>query len=288
MQELRLVAVSEDGTYAVLTAPGSGGRFTLRIDDRLRIVARGQFSRLAQYEIEVESPLRPKEIQDRIRAGETAEEIADAAGVPIERVRRFEGPVLAERAYRAQEAQGATVRQSGDSGPGRSLGDLVEQGLRASGVDPADAEWDSRKRTDGGWQVRLSFNSGSRPHLAEWVFDPHRKHVAPADDTAMRLCLPDAELPPPAPGPRAAARATVTPIASRLGPAAEADQGRPAERARVPAPSRPRQAPDQEESTPAVPAPRERPVRKAAGGRSRRSSVPSWDEIMFGTSRPSD
>jgi len=72
----------------------------LPIDDRLRIVARGQFSRLAQYEIEVESPLRPKEIQDRIRAGETAEEIADAAGVPIERVRRFEGPVLAERAYK--------------------------------------------------------------------------------------------------------------------------------------------------------------------------------------------
>ncbi len=111
MQELRLVAVSEDGSYAVLTAPGSGGRFTLRIDDRLRVVARGQFARLAQYEIEVESPLRPKEIQDRIRAGETADEIADAAGVPIERVRRFEGPVLAERAYRAQEAQRATVRQ---------------------------------------------------------------------------------------------------------------------------------------------------------------------------------
>jgi len=287
MQELRLVAVSEDGTYAVLTAPGSGGRFTLRIDDRLRIVARGQFSRLAQYEIEVESPLRPKEIQDRIRAGETAEEIADAAGVPIERVRRFEGPVLAERAYRAQEAQSATVRQPGDSGPGRSLGDLVAEGLRASGIDPADAEWDSRKRADGGWQVRLSFNSGSRPHLAEWIFDPHRKHVAPADDTAMRLCLPDAELPPPAPGPRTAARATVTPIGSKLGPA-EADQGRPAERARVPAPSHARQAPEQEESAPAVPAPRERPVRKAAGGRSRRSSVPSWDEIMFGTTSPTD
>src|SRR5216683_2747054 len=217
MQELRLVAVSEDGSYAVLAVPGRGGRFSLPIDDRLRIVARGQFSRLAQYEIEVESPLRPKEIQDRIRAGETAEEIADAAGVPIERVRRFEGPVLAERAYRAQEAQGATVRQSGDSGPGRSLGDLVEQGLRASGVDPADAEWDSRKRTDGGWQVQLSFNSGSRPHMAEWVFDPHRKHVAPADDTAARLCLPDADLPEAASRQRPPARATVTPIGSRLG-----------------------------------------------------------------------
>ena len=67
MQELRIVAVSEDGSYAVLAVPGRGGRFSLPIDDRLRIVARGQFSRLAQYEIEVESPLRPKEIQDRIR-----------------------------------------------------------------------------------------------------------------------------------------------------------------------------------------------------------------------------
>ena len=283
MQELRLVAVSEDGTYAVLTAPGSGGRFSLRIDDRLRVVARGQFSRLAQHEIEVESPLRPKEIQDRIRAGETAEEIADVAGVPIERVRRFEGPVLAERAYRAEEAQRATVRQPGDSGPGRALGDLVAEGLRASGVDPADAEWDSRKRADGGWQVVLTFTSGSLPQVAEWVFDPHRRHAAPADDTAARLCLPGAEL-PAQPGARAAARATVTPIGSRLGPAADADQGRQAEQARVPAPGPARPA-DQEQ---AAAAQRERPARKAAGGRSRRASVPSWDEIMFGTSRPSE
>src|ERR1700722_20220736 len=134
MHELRLVAVSEDGSYAVLEVPGRGGRFSLQIDDRLRAVARGQFSRLAQYEIEVESPLRPQEIQERIRAGETAEEIADAAGVPIERVRWFEGPVLAERAYRAEEAQRATIRQPGDSGPGPRVGHMVEQGLRASGV----------------------------------------------------------------------------------------------------------------------------------------------------------
>src|SRR5215813_7802277 len=130
MHELRLVAVSEDGTYAVLEVPGRGGRFSLPIDDRLRAVARGQFSRLAQYEIEVESPLRPKEIQERIRAGETADEIADAAGVPIERVRWFEGPVLAERAYVAQQAQAASVRRAGDSsGPGPRLGAIVPERL---------------------------------------------------------------------------------------------------------------------------------------------------------------
>ena len=290
MQELRLVAVSEDGTYAVLAAPGHGGRFSVPIDDRLRIVARGQFSRLAQYEIEVESPLRPKEIQDRIRAGETAEEIADAAGVPIERVRRFEGPVLAERAYRAEEAQRATLRQPGDSGPGRSLGDVVTERLRMFGIDPAEAEWDSRKRSDGGWQVRLAFSSGSRPHLAEWVFDPHRKHVAPADDTAARLCLPEADLPEAASQLRAPARATVTPIASRLGATAqpEQDPGPPPEKVRKPAPAQPRAAEPEADTAQAAPVPRERPARKAAGGRSRRSSVPSWDEIMFGNSRPSD
>jgi hypothetical protein len=216
MQELRIVAVSEDGSYAVLAVPGRGGRFSLPIDDRLRIVARGQFSRLAQYEIEVESPLRPKEIQDRIRAGETAEEIADAAGVPIERVRRFEGPVLAERAYRAQEAQGATIRQPGDSGPGPRLGDIVTERLAELGVAAEEAQWDSRKRGDNTWQVQLMFTVGGRPQMAEWSFDPRRRHVSPADDDAARLSLPEADVAALGPSPIAPMRATVTPIGSRL------------------------------------------------------------------------
>ncbi len=337
MQELRIVAVSEDGSYAVLAVPGRGGRFSLPIDDRLRIVARGQFSRLAQYEIEVESPLRPKEIQDRIRAGETAEEIADAAGVPIERVRRFEGPVLAERAYRAQEAQGASIRQPGDSGPGPRLGDIVAERLAALGVPAEEAQWDSRKRGDNSWQVQLMFTIGGRPLMAEWVFDPRRRHVTPADDDAARLSLPEADLAQLSPGPRAPARATVTPIGSRLAAAqppvpaqarpepapapepavshARAAEVHPARAAEVPARAAEAQPPRAAgaQSSPAGEArparaaearpaaelaetspeagsqetavPQRGRARKAAGGRSRRSSVPSWDEIMFGTSR---
>ena len=129
MQELRFVAVSEDGRYAVLAIPGRSARFMLPIDERLRAVALGQTSRLAQYEIEVESPLRPKEIQARIRAGETVEEIADAAGIAVERVRWFEAPVLAERAYVADQAQSASVRRHGDSTPGPRLGEVVQPTL---------------------------------------------------------------------------------------------------------------------------------------------------------------
>jgi hypothetical protein len=323
MHELRLVAVSEDGSYAILDVPGRGGRFMLPIDDRLRTVARGQFSRLAQYEIEVESPLRPKEIQDRIRAGETADEIADAAGLPIERIRRFEGPVLAEREYRAQEAQRATVRSPGDSGPGPRLGDIVAERLAEFGAAADDARWDSRKRPDGNWQVQIAFTAGGRPQVAEWVFDPRRRHIAPDDDQAARLCLPAGDLPPtslstPSLAAHGPATATVTPIASRLGglgahhpeqrapaappipaavpgppaqpglPAVTGQGPREADAERRAAERDPAAAADERGDPAQERSARERPARKAAGGRSRRASVPSWDEIMFGNTRQPD
>ena len=217
MQELRFVAVSEDGRYAVLAVPGRSARFTLPIDERLRAVALGQTSRLVQYEIEVESPLRPKEIQARIRAGETVEEIADAAGIAVERVRWFEGPVLAERAYIADQAQAASIRRQGDatpSTPGQRLGEIVAERLKVFGSDPEDALWDAKKRGDGTWQVQLIFISDDRRHVAEWVFDPRRRHVLPADDNAARMSLPGGEPPQPvAPPP---GEATVTQLAPRL------------------------------------------------------------------------
>lgn len=187
MQELRLVAVSEDGTYLVLATAGRGTRFTLPVDDRLRAAVRGNFSRLGQYEIEVESPLRPKEIQARIRAGETAEEIANTAGIPVERVRWFEGPVLQEREYVAQQAQRCAVRLPGDSAPGPTLGDLVAERLTRRGVPADEIEWDSAKRDDNMWRIKLGFVWNGHTRNAEWLFDPRRRHITPHDDEALRL-----------------------------------------------------------------------------------------------------
>ncbi|GIH99610.1 septation protein SepH [Planobispora takensis] len=187
MQELRLVAVSEDGTYLVLATAGRGTRFTLPVDDRLRAAVRGNFSRLGQYEIEVESPLRPKEIQARIRAGETAEEIAATAGIPVERVRWFEGPVLQEREYMAQQAQRCAVRLPGESSPGPTLGDLVAERLTRRGVPADEIDWDSAKRDDNLWRIKLGFMWNGHTRNAEWLFDPRRRHITPHDDEAMRL-----------------------------------------------------------------------------------------------------
>jgi len=313
MQELRLVAVSEDGSYAILAVPGRSGRFLLPIDERLRTVAKGQFSRLAQYEIEVENPLRPKEIQERIRAGETADQIADAAGIPPDKIRRFEGPILAERQYQAQQAQRATIRGRGDSGPGPRLGDVVAERLTAAGASPEAAEWDSRKRPDGNWQVQLQFVIGGRAGTAEWIYDPRRRHVIPDDDQAVRLCLPQEEWAAITFAERARTTATVTPIGSRQH-GQFADSGREVERRAASAVPRARDLRDPALAVAAEPDPvpaalaasadsdgsrpsgepavrpdqtgAPAPAKKTAKGR--RASVPSWDEIMFGTSRQQD
>jgi len=320
MQELRLVAVSEDGSYAVLAVPGRSGRFLLPIDDRLRTVAKGQFSRLAQFEIEVENPLRPKEIQDRIRAGETAEEIADAAGIPPDRIRRFEGPILAERQYQAEQAQRATIRGHGESGPGPRLGDIVAERLNGVGTHVDSAEWDSRKRPDGNWQIQLQFTIGGRTGLAEWIYDPRRRHVIPDDEQAIRLCLPADEWAAFSFADRNRT-ATVTPIGSRqhatypdhardfdrrggpgtargrdaglaAAPAADADAARLGPAATGPA-SGSAAEPDAAATSAAAAGADAGAAQPPGGaakktGRSRRASVPSWDEIMFGTSRQPD
>ncbi|HEY9525223.1 MAG TPA: septation protein SepH, partial [Thermopolyspora sp.] len=210
MQELRLVAVSEDGTYLVLATAGRGTRFTLPVDDRLRAAVRGNFSRLGQYEIEVESPLRPKEIQARIRAGETAEEIAATAGIPVERVRWFEGPVLQEREYMAQQAQRVAVRLPGESVPRPTLGELVAERLTRRGVPADEIDWDSCKRDDGLWRVKLGYVWNGHTRHAEWLFDARRRHVSPHDDEATRLSAAEYVEP--------AEDTTVTPFVPRLAP----------------------------------------------------------------------
>ncbi len=185
MPELRVMAVSTDGTRLVLKA-ADGSEYTLPIDDRLRAAVRGDRARLGQIEIEMDSQLRPRDIQARIRAGATAEEVAQLAGIPVDRVRRFEGPVLAERAFMAERAQNTPVRRHGETA-GPPLGEVVGERLMARRAEPDSVRWDSWRRDDGAWEVLLVFRAESETHSATWTFDPPRRLVSPADDEAQRL-----------------------------------------------------------------------------------------------------
>ncbi|RNG22330.1 DUF3071 domain-containing protein [Streptomyces botrytidirepellens] len=185
MPELRVVAVSNDGTRLVLKAADST-EYTLPIDERLRAAVRNDRARLGQIEIEVESHLRPRDIQARIRAGATAEEVAQMAGIPVDRVRRFEGPVLAERAFMAERARKTPVRRPGEN-TGPQLGEAVAERLLLRGAEKDTAQWDSWRRDDGTWEVLLVYRVAGEPHSASWTYDPPRRLVQAVDDEARTL-----------------------------------------------------------------------------------------------------
>jgi hypothetical protein len=179
------VAVSNDGTRLVLKAADST-EYTLPIDERLRAAVRGDRPRLGQIEIEVESHLRPRDIQARIRAGASAEEVAQLAGIPVDRVRRFEGPVLAERAFMAERARKTPVRRPGENA-GPQLGEAVQERLTLRGAEKDTVQWDSWRRDDGTWEVLLVYRVAGEPHSASWTYDPPRRLVAAVDDEARSL-----------------------------------------------------------------------------------------------------
>lgn len=200
MRQLSLVGISEDGTRVVLTAAadppagptaaGAGppvggepaGEFCLALDDRLRAATRGDRARLGQLDVRLESTLRPREIQARIRAGQSPEDVARAAGTGIDRVLRFAAPVLAEREHIVELARRNALHRRAEPA-GRSLGEAVTQRLAGHGVDPDTVVWDAR-RGDGGWVVTASYQGGSRRRTAGFRFDPAARTSAADDDDA--------------------------------------------------------------------------------------------------------
>ncbi|MGH3368978.1 MAG: septation protein SepH, partial [Nocardioidaceae bacterium] len=150
MQDLTLVGLTEDKTKLVLVSD-AGEEYTLPADAKLRAALRGDHARLGQLEIEMDSALRPRDIQARIRAGESPESVAQAAQTTVDRIMGYATPVLAERAHIADRAQRASVRRKTGEGPARLLGDAVAERLRSRNIAPESVDWDAWRREDGRW-----------------------------------------------------------------------------------------------------------------------------------------
>ncbi|MGW9266206.1 septation protein SepH [Gordonia terrae] len=192
MRELRVVGVETDGSHVICQDPQSGEKFRIASDERLRAAARGDISRLGQIEIEMESALRPREIQARIRAGATVAEVAAAAGVGVDKIERFAHPVLLERS-RATELAGAAHPIRHDGPAVATLVESVTEGLLAYGQNPNDADWDAWKGDDGYWVVQVAWSVGRTDNLAHWRYQPgsHGGSVDPLDDLADELTHPE-------------------------------------------------------------------------------------------------
>ncbi|GAA2491871.1 hypothetical protein GCM10009858_32380 [Terrabacter carboxydivorans] len=191
----------------LLLADDEGSRFAVPLDEALRAAVRRDRPRLGQLQIEVSGGLRPKDVQAMIRAGLTAEEVAERAGWTVEKVHRYEGPILAEREHVAGLARQVRLRPRGGShGGAPTLDARVSERLRTREIDAGSARWDSRRTDKGAWTVLLLFNAGGREREAAWQFDPLARTVSAVDDEARWLSEDeDQQAPGPIPAPHLAA-----------------------------------------------------------------------------------
>jgi hypothetical protein len=180
MQELKVIGV-ENG--ALLAASEDGDRYRIAIDEVLQ-------SRLRQTQTErVNAPkLSPREVQAHIRSGMSAEDVAAVTGAPLDYVRRFEGPVVAEREYMVTSALGVPVHTANDLDPSDenvTFGSVIRERLASLGA--IGERWASWKEPGGGWIIKLSFTADEIDHDARWSFEPKKNSLSPVGSEAIAL-----------------------------------------------------------------------------------------------------
>ena len=309
MSQLHFAGLTQDGR-SLLVLDERGEQHQLTLDERVKAAARGDAARLGQLELSIEPTLRPAEIQARIRAGESADEVAREASMPVDKVLRFAGTVMAERAMYADRARLARLR-GGDRFDGQPLGEAVRTRLAIIGCDPETAVWDSARRPDGQWTISVRWGSAKRVGSASFTFDLLAQHVSPADDAARTLLVPAASTVPAARASRSAhqdaqdvpatpedAIVEATEETGDEQPAEEKTADRPAVRPfslirsaiEVPPPAgaavEPAAAPTADDGQPVEAEPQQE--RALASGedarpsRGRHPKIPAWDDIVFG------
>ncbi len=194
MDQLRFTGLHEDGAHLVVTAT-DGTDFSVAADERLRAALRQSAGPSGPRTIAA----TPREIQTHIRAGHSAEEVAESSGWTVERVRRYEGPILAERAHVARLGGACVVRTHDRSGPAPTLEARVRNRLQARGVNTDHVTWDSKRPDGGQWSVQVQFMAGQRVRYASWSFDVAARSVEAIDDEARWLSEDEQTLPASAP-----------------------------------------------------------------------------------------
>jgi hypothetical protein len=128
--------------------------------------------------------MTPREIQMRIRAGASVEEIVEASGMPAARVEAFAAPVIAERNHIAGLAQTGSVRRTGEATGHRTLRAALAERVKTRGVDPDSVEWDSFKMDDGRWSVSAGYRIEQADRIAVFYFDQRGRFSVPGNDEA--------------------------------------------------------------------------------------------------------
>lgn len=256
MSDLRLTGKNPEGTHLIL-ADAQGEEFTVRISDTLRATV-NQPRLTSVVSPDDSEVMSVREIQRRLRAGETMDAIARDGRVSVDKVERFAGPILQERVYILDQAFLVVLRKESAREQETFL-ELVTARLAPRGIDSDSLSWNSWRLDDGTWTIDLSYPNRDGQGNATWNFDLNRRLIVATNENARWMLGQEPATRPHTPG---------LIHSEPTHPSRIVDS--------IPEPEQPRE-------TPRLVAIRDTPREEdKAEGITGRAKVPSWDEIMFG------
>jgi hypothetical protein len=271
VRELEVLSVSDDGLHILLASSEDATRAThqVRISNRLVAAINGELDDEDEHR---ESELSPKEIQARLRAGDSVEQVARAARIPTARIMIYATPVISERVRIIDQARAAKLRRPRGPASETALGNAVTQRLtEVAGLQPETVEWTAKRREDASWVIALSFAARGGNRTAQWLWRPTGRDLTAHNALGSRMGSIETAAPPrkrPAPAAAPVRRTTAKPAAKRATSVRKTASAKPAVR-------RPR------------PEPREAPVRAQVKTADGRIVVPSWDDVLLGVTSSS-
>jgi hypothetical protein len=266
-RDLRLIGKSEDGAYLDLEDQ-DGNPFSLRISDNLKSTINApRLSSVAP--IDDRPSYTVKDIQNRLRSGESMDSIARTTDWPLEKIEKFAGPILQERAYVIETALKSKISKDGNA---PTLAEITSKQLAEHGADLEAVEWNTYRNIDGSWNLVVQYPTRSGVSQANWNFDLTNRVIDPVDDSASWLIgegIPEKPKAPangfiPSDPPRLVAVKESIHIRETV---IEDNEEELVEELEI----------DFEEEVPAK-----------NDGVGSRAKLPSWDDIMFGSNKPTE
>ena len=277
--ELQLVGRAADGSAIEMT-DSAGAKFSLPITETLKTTLT-QPRLISVAPIDERPTFGVKEVQARLRAGESMGSISRTTDWSIEKIEKFAGPILQERAYVIETALKSFLRRESSS---PTLDEATFVQLSNHGVDMDAVEWNTHRNIDGTWSVVVQYPNIDGTAEAQWNFELGNRILTAQDDSARWIAgdakesrpktathgfinsqdpTPFAPTTPPPPAPRLVAVREEVSVTEII----ELDEEYFAEELDV-------EIVDESD-----------PVKD---GVSSRPKLPSWDDIMFGGSKTED
>ncbi len=212
MLELHLAGIHDDGEHLVLES-AEGSQFSLQIDQELRAsISRARKIQPARERLKM-SDFGPRDIQSRFRQGATVEEIVAESGWDADRVRRYEWPIVAERANIINVARSLLISQShtGRSSDASAL-PLEEHIIRVAKkykFSQAQPDWNTFQQESGQWTISLDFDLTEQMKAAiprgivfpaRWSYNPANQSIYASNEAAYFLMGRDHSTDAPLPG----------------------------------------------------------------------------------------